>query len=289
MTERIPTYELPAFAGPGQANAEVFFPDYATAKPRIPLQQPYRGDYYKISLCLRGRAELKVNLAPYAVTAGCLVLATPDVIKEWVSVSEDYETLSIFFTKDFITTNNGSTGRLSFLVQPTTYVFQLTAPEADNVALSFRFLQQKYNTPHAHRSNILKNILNGLLYEVGAIHDRSLAGGPPAAKSRGQALVVAFKELVQMHSSRERSVRFYADTLCVTPKHLSELVKEATGKTAGEWIAAAVVLEAKALLEDQARTVYQVAECLHFTDQFAFSRFFKKTSGLSPSAYRQAG
>ena len=84
-------------------------------------------------------------------------------------------------------------------------------------------------------------------------------------------------------------MQFYAAALCITPKHLTELVKDATGRTASEWIAEAVALEAKALLQNPALTVAQVAAGLQFTDQFAFSRFFKRSTGLSPTAYRQAG
>ena len=130
MNELLPTYQLQAFCSPQAEAAGVYFPDYTAARPKIPLHRPYRGDYYKISLCLRGRAELKANLTPHVVGPGCLVLATPDVIKQWLSVSEDYETMSVFFTQDFITTHNGATGGLRFLVSPTTYVLQLADADA---------------------------------------------------------------------------------------------------------------------------------------------------------------
>lgn len=287
MSERIPTYQLQAFATPGPNDApEVYFPDYSSGKPRIPLYQPYRGDYYKISLCLRGSADLKVNLEPYLVTPGCLVLATPDVIKEWARVSEDYETLSVFFTRDFITTNNAASGRLRFFVAPPAYVLPLAAAEAASIAASFQFLGQKYNTPNAQRDNILRSILNSLLYEIGALYSLQATG---QGASRSQQLAAGFRQLVQAHCAEQRSVQFYADALCITPKYLSELMKEVTGRTASEWIAEAVVLEAKALLQDPALTVYQVAAGLQFADQFAFSRFFKRGTGLSPTAYRQAG
>ena len=45
---------------------------------------------------------------------------------------------------------------------------------------------------------------------------------------------------------KERSVSFYADKLCLTAKHLSSVVKEVSGKTAGEWIDNFVILEARA-------------------------------------------
>jgi len=288
MNELLPTYQLRAFSSPQPAAADVYFPDYATPRPQLPLQRPYRGDYYKISLCLRGTAELKVNLETHVVGTGCLVLATPDVIKEWLAVSEDYETLTVFFTRDFITTHNATTGRLRFLVTPTTYVLQLSTSEAANVAASFRFLQQKYQTPHAQRDNILKSIINSLLYEIGPLYEQS-AAALPVGTSRSQQLAAAFRQLVQAHCTSARSVQFYAAQLCITPRHLNELVKTVTGRTASDWITEAVVLEAKALLQNSALSVQQVAASLHFADQFAFSRFFKKSTGHSPSAYRQAG
>lgn len=287
MNELLPTYQLQAVCSPQLATTGVYFPDYATGKPKIPLHRPYRGDYYKISLCLRGTAELKANLTTHVVGPGCLVLATPDVIKEWLSISEDYETLSVFFTQDFITTNNAATGRLRFLVNPTAYVLQLAA-EAENVAASFRFLQQKYHTPHVQRSNILQNIINSLLYEIGPLYDQpaaALAGSHP----RSQQLAAAFRQLVRAHCASARSVQFYAAQLCITRRYLNELVKAVTGRTASDWIAEAVALEAKALLQNPALPIQQVAASLHFADQFAFSRFFKNSTGLSPTAYRQVG
>lgn len=289
MSELIPTYQLQAFAEHHGGFSEVYFPDYAApATRKIPLDRPYRGDYYKISLCLRGTAELKANLETYAVGPNCLILATPDVIKQWLHLADDYETLSVFFTKDFITTNNAATGKLRFFVAPPTYVLQLSATQAENLAASFRFLQQKYRTPSAERNNILKNILNGLLYEIGALYDQQPAP-LPASRTRSQQLAEAFRRLVQANCATARSVTFYAAALCITPKYLSELVKEVTGRPASDWIAEAVVLEAKALLQNPAVSVQQVAASLHFADQFAFSRFFKNSTGLSPTAYRQAG
>lgn len=287
MSELIPTYQLRAFASDNAAAPEVYFPDYATAKPTIPLHLPYRGDYYKISLCLGGTAELQANLETYAVSSGCLIVATPDVIKQWRHMDEEYETLSVFFTKDFITTNNAATGNLGFLVSPASYVLQLAAADAASIAASFRFLQQKYITPNAQRDNILRNLLNSLLFEIGALYDQQPAARPARA-TRGRVLVAAFRQLVQAHGASARTVGFYAASLCITPKHLTEVVKEATGRTASDWIAEAVVLEAKALLQNPALSVGQVAAGLRFVDQFAFSRFFKKSTGLSPTAYRQA-
>ena len=214
MSDAIPTYYLHLFAHYDEAATEVFCPPKHRLgeKTAAPLTVPYRSDYYKISLCLRGTAEVRINLQTHAVAPGSVVLVTPHIIKQWTHFSDDYETLCVFFTPDFIAANNAQVGKLGFLRNPQAYVLPLTAPEAANIAASFRFLHQKYDTPHQQRKNIVRNILNGLLYELGDLYEQ-----PPAdravAPSRSQALTAAFKQLVQAHSAQTRHVPFYAGKL----------------------------------------------------------------------------
>jgi AraC family transcriptional activator of pobA len=93
---------------------------------------------------------------------------------------------------------------------------------------------------------------------------------------------------VNLHFLQERSVSFYANKLYITPGHLTETVREVTGKTPGEWITEAVVLEASVLLQNPAFTVAQIADMLHFPDQSTFGKYFKNVKGLSPAAYRRS-
>ena len=109
-----------------------------------------------------------------------------------------------------------------------------------------------------------------------------------ATQSRKQELNLLFQNLVFRYYKEHRNVQFYADTLCVSSKHLTETIKEVTGRTSGEWIEEAVILEAKVLLRDQRISVAQVAEDINFPDQSSFGKYFKKHTGLSPSDYRMA-
>jgi hypothetical protein len=38
-----------------------------------------------------------------------------------------------------------------------------------------------------------------------------------------------FLDLVQKHHKEQRGLDFYADKMCLTPKHLSKVVKETSG------------------------------------------------------------
>ena len=289
MTVSIPTYPLQSVSGLVDDAAEVFFLDEHTHTGGPPRHVPYRGDYYKIGLSLRGELALKANLETYAIGPNCLMLITPHVLKEWTYFSADHASLAVFFTRAFITRHNTvHADTFDFLENVTRHVLCLSAAEANSLAASLRLLQQKFATPPPYREQVLKNLINSLLYEIMALYDQQHAARL-TTQTRSQQLTAGFKRLVNAHGAVERRVAFYAGLLCVTPKHLSASVKETTGKTAGAWIEAAALLEAKALLQNQQLTVAQVADLLRFADPSAFSRFFRRNSGVSPTAYKQAG
>ena len=67
--------------------------------------------------------------------------------------------------------------------------------------------------------------------------------------TRNRSVVTKFLRLVSEYHVSERTVIFYADKMCLTPKYLSKLIKNATGRSAPEWIDSFVILEAKSMLK----------------------------------------
>lgn len=84
----------------------------------------------------------------------------------------------------------------------------------------------------------------------------------------------------------ERSVTFYAEQLCITPKYFSSLVKKLSGKSAAQWIDNYVILEAKNLLKYSDMSIQEIAYRLNFSTQSFFGKYFKHQTGLSPTQYR---
>ena len=101
-------------------------------------------------------------------------------------------------------------------------------------------------------------------------------------------LIAGFMELLWKHLPADKEVAFYAKELCVTPKHLSRAIKAGTGKSPHEIIAGELLALAMQLLRNDNILVQQVSDYLHFSDQAAFSKFFKKYTGTSPAEYRKA-
>jgi AraC family transcriptional activator of pobA len=287
MKETIPLYQLNALSNDNGNLTDIFFPDEDEEQPRINIRVPYRSNYYKIGICLKGHATLKANMVQYQVRPGSLMVMPPDMIKQWPEISPDFEALSIFFTKTWMTAGNGiNLDIFPFWDSLAQHAFEISTRESEHITQSLLDLQRKYATPHPYRKEILKSHITGLLYEIAAMYDQHKLVSN-AGQTRAQQLFQEFRKWVLNHAPQQRALKFYAEKLCITPKHLTETVKEISGKTAGEWIADAVLMEAKFLLHDPDLNVAQVAGLLHFSDPAAFSRFFKKNSGLSPIAYKQ--
>ncbi len=101
-----------------------------------------------------------------------------------------------------------------------------------------------------------------------------------------EKLMLNFMNLLMSHFKEERNLHFYGRELSVTAKHLSECLKEVTGYSGKELIQQTLLTEAKILLSSTQSRISQVAKDLHFSDQYAFSKFFKRLTGLSPTEFR---
>jgi len=287
MTPAVPTLPLAALAAPTEKPAAVFFLGPDSTAPHLPIERPYRSDYYKIGIVLRGSARLQVNLETYDLGPGSLMVLSPYVIKQWPFMSADMEALSIFFTKEFVAASGSpNLDGFAFFARDARHVLTLPPAEAASITALLQAIGQKYDAPHAYREEILRSLLHILLHETAPIYSAQHTL-PTTTPTRSQLIAADFKRLVNTHYAAERSLAFYADKLCISPKHLAETVREATGKRAAEWLAEAVLLEARVLLQNPILTIAQIADTLHFADQSTFGRFFRKSVGVSPATYRQ--
>ena len=75
--------------------------------------------------------------------------------------------------------------------------------------------------------------------------------------------------------------------MCHTPKHLSEVIKRVSQKSANSLIDGYVCLEARALLKSTDMTIQQISDELNFPSQSYFGKYFKRLTGISPKEYRE--
>jgi AraC family transcriptional regulator, transcriptional activator of pobA len=282
----IPVFQLEHIAAEAHETPDFFVANAHTF--RLPTNRPYRSQYYGIGICTAGGATLRANLHEYAVLPNSLIVMGPSVVKQWSNHTTEYDSLSFFFTRSFIAGNNPDghfPDQLPFFSASGRAVTELNET---NAALIISFLQQinhYLQQPHPYRAEIIRHYAHVLLYEMAAVYAQQPAM-PPARQSRKAELVWQFQQRLTLDNAEHRAVSHYANALAVSPKYLSETVREITGKTAGDWIDEAVMLEARVRLQDASLSVAQIADQLHFADASAFGKFFRKHAGLPPGEYR---
>ena len=116
---------------------------------------------------------------------------------------------------------------------------------------------------------------------------RARFDGPPRQQGR-HALYTRWLVLVEQHYSQHWPIPRYADQLGLSAERLNRLVRAETGHSAQHIVHTRLVREACRLLVHVQAPVSQLAFDLGFSDPAYFSRFFKRHTGQTPAAYRQA-
>lgn len=96
-----------------------------------------------------------------------------------------------------------------------------------------------------------------------------------------------FMHLLSKYHTMHHNVRFYSDKLCISPKHLSIVVKHVSGESVTSWIQKFVIRTAKNLIKNTNMTVQEISNELHFPNQSFFTKYFRNKTGITPSAYRE--
>jgi len=250
---------------------------------------PYRSEGYIIGICTRGSAKVEVNLRIYEARPGAMLLATPFHVLRIYNSGADFLCRFIVFSKAFLiekSVNSHFLESFGFFKSASIPVIYPDQEDAKMIMDIYLLIQEKLDREnHPYRVEISRSILMTLFYEVQFIYEKQHLI-IKNKQTRKQELNMLFQDLVFQHYKEHRNVQYYADALFVSPKHLTETIKEVTGRTAGEWIDDAVVLEAKVLLRSHDISIARVAESIHFPDQSSFGKYFKKHTGMSPSDYR---
>lgn len=258
----------------------------------VPMDEfPNRINAAVIAVCLTGSGKVGVNLREFEVTAGTLLMTLPDQIIQSLGVSDDFSAIYIAVSPQFIDrTFTQMKELLSFMFYIKEHpCIPLSKTEQDCMLEYHSFLWKKVKMKdNAFRKEIAKGILSAMFYDVYNFCRKHMPVDEIRPKTRKEELFEKFMREVSACYKMERSVIFYANKLCLTPKHLSGVVKEVSGKTAGEWIDHFVILEARALLKSSEMSVQEIAEYLHFANQSFFGKYFKHYVGMSPKEYRRS-
>jgi AraC-like DNA-binding protein len=149
----------------------------------------------------------------------------------------------------------------------------------------YQLLKNIIQSPHSEfKIDAVRHLTLAMFY--GYSHMKHDMNRYNKGTNRQGDIYAAFLEAVAKHYKTERTVGFYADQLYMTSKHLSQVVKEVSGRTASEIIEDYVITEIKALLLSTNMTIQQISDYLNFPSQSVFGKYVKRITGVSPKRYK---
>lgn len=250
---------------------------------------PLKNHTVLLIVCIRGSVELGYDLtSAELVTRSIMVLLPGHLIREY-RTSDDFEGFIISSSISNLSNMLPLMSRIlvcsfHYKENPT---IQLDEEEFLNQVLFRDLLKHKLMRAKDHFDSLVINKLcEGIFCETLNNYSKRIHGGVNAQCSRGDALFYKFIVEVENGFKHERSVGYYAGKLCVSPKHLSSVVKEISGRTAGEWIDYYVVNEIKRLLTSTDLSIQEISCRLNFVNQSFFGKYFKSHVGVSPRDFR---
>ncbi|MBO9512488.1 MAG: helix-turn-helix domain-containing protein [Variovorax sp.] len=129
--------------------------------------------------------------------------------------------------------------------------------------------------------------LRGLGTAVLGLAGRALAeASSDAVESAGSRVLRRFEALLEQQFASAWRVRDYAQSLGVTPAHLSRVARSATGFPVSRLVDARRMREARRQLAYTTASVAAIGELVGFEDPAHFSKVFARTCGCSPRAFR---
>lgn len=279
--------EIAAFVNNRNRDAEILAFELGPVPADI-KNMSIRVEALMLILCTRGSYKMSIDLNEYDLSENSVVNINPHNYVSVYDCSDDFTAVTLVCSIKIVESIlpklsdllpvivfNRRSPLLSLSPEQSAWMRDAIGLIASKLVIEkTRFMLQK-----------LESIIQALLYEVLDIYLET-SKTPKAMSSRKGELMARFILAVAEDCSRHRKVEYYADKLCITSKHLSAVVKDISGVTAGVIIDRYVVLEAKILLKNTDLTIQEISTRLNFPNQSFFGKYFKHATGLAPTEYR---
>ena len=249
------------------------------------FEHPFKIDITVAIICIEGEIRGKTDMKPYHAKESSMIIVLSEQILEYEYISPDFSGLLIVMSKRFLDRLNIE-GQFSLFVSVRDNPCINLDPEGlEAMRMYYEMMQRAISIKdHPNRLEIAENLTRAFFYGAGYYFHNIQE---ERQKSKHEMLVDNFVKLVRAHFKHHRGLDFYADKLSITPKYMSTVIKQISGKTAGNWIDDHVLLEAKALLKSTNMTILQISDELNFPSQSFFGKYFKRLTGVSPKESRR--
>ena len=243
--------------------------------------------------CREGSLRINLNGKEQQLNSMEALVCLPSTLLSNAVKSPDFKGGMVFISKHLLRTSTSSAyDQLSkFFYLKENPIISLNEACIQTSQMYLNIILEKIRQKDApYQKEIINSLMRAYLFELLSCTDLNTSpdDGYPRSFSQGERLVKDFLQMLGSDEVKQRFVTDYASRLCVTPKYLSAVCKNVTGKTASHWIDEFVVLEARHLLLNTDKTIKEIAQQLGFPNLSFFGKYIKAQLGTSPTNFRMS-
>ena len=269
-------------------DGEIIFADDITSIPG--LMKKFQVNFIAYVMVLNGTLSLDLNATTFHLKKNCSLIVDRKVVIDNIMHSDDFSCLVCG-----ISTNVGFSFINKSLMQSVMHilsnpVIEMGQDDIDLMVKYYDLLTFKMDHPEMNFGHeTMREIIRCFAYDLlSKINKHINQDGEEDMLRQGDRIFRRFMLMLADSSSVNRSVKSYADELCVSPKYLTSVCRKHSDYTASELIATAVISRIKQMLLFSDKSIKEVASEMGFDNLSFFGKYVKKHLGLSPNHYRKA-
>lgn len=254
-----------------------------------------RLECFLIVVCLDGCVQLDINNKTYQLQPGDLLLGLPNTLIGHTMMSPKYKVRLAGFSTRFlqhVLKVEKETWNAAMHIHDN----PVKSTRQENGSTVFNYYRDliiaKINDePHCYHKAVMQHLFAALLCEMIGSLNKEIAQSDRMRLTKGRIkqsdhIMRRFMEMLSKDNGMHRSVTYYADALCYTPKYFSKVIKDACGRSPLDLINEAAIEHIKYRLKHSDKSIKEIAEEFNFPNQSFFGKYVKGYLGMSPIRYR---
>lgn len=240
------------------------------------------------ALCTGGSCRIWFNGKELEMKAGDLMIVRRGKLIEKIRLDNGFQVTAILISSKLIElstpqSNYGMKGQLALFLDP---IMRLTPQQYEQCRRNFDNVQSRLRqTGHHFYRDMIINKVQALILDFFDFH-ASLYNESDISTQYAITMNNFLQLLENGEYRHHREVTWYADKLCVTSKHLSDVSKTVSGYAANFWINRYTTLDISRLLRDKSLSFVQISDMFGFSSPAYFSRYVLKNLGVNPTEFR---
>ena len=250
-------------------------------------------DAFAIGYTTQGYSVFEFNNNSYRLEPGSVFILAPTHTCRLMDCSPDFKIRILLLDSN----GHNLSVHLNYLVKSErwtqTYfypVLQLTDEESKRMNTCLDRIQEEIIRPDCpNRIAILRLATTWHHVELDNIMQLHLNDNSDPSKplTRQQTLARQLYRLIVNNYRKEHQAKFYAEPMCLTTQYLNQITTSIFGKTLSAIIYDLLFSTARSMILASEMSIQEISDELNFADQAAFSKFIKKTAGVSPTVLRK--